>query len=580
MSRYNPNMTNKELADVFILVADLLEIKGAVVYKTLAYRKAADNLTNLGRDVQDIWKEGKLTDIPGVGKAIAEKIDELLQTGKLNYLENLQKEIPSQLANLLQIPDLGPKKVGLFYRELNIKSLAELKAAAEKGKLRDLPGMGPKSEAKILEGIESLGRRSGRTPLGEAWPFAQELLAKLRKVKGVVAAEAAGSLRRMRSTIGDIDILVASSDPEKVSAAFVEDPGVARVLGQGSIKSSVEYHNGMRAQLWVHPPERFGTALQYATGSKDHNVRTRELAQSMELSLTDQAIIRSDKSEILCATEEEVYATIGLPWIPPELREDRGEVQAAQKGELPKLIEIKQIRAELHSHSTWSDGKVSILEMASAAKAHGYSTLAITDHSFSLGIANGLSIERIQKQRDEIEAARAQLGDSLLLLHGTEMEIRADATLDFPDEILEWLDIVIASLHVSMRQPRAKATQRILNAINNPHVDIIAHPTNRKLPDREGADLDMEAILEAAAETGTALEINANPRRLDLEDIYARRALEMGIKLVVNTDAHHPDHLNFMNYGVATARRAWTERKDVINTWTPKQIQSWLKERG
>lgn len=580
MSRYNPNMTNKELADVFILVADLLEIKGAVVYKTLAYRKAADNLTNLGRDVQDIWKEGKLTDIPGVGKAIAEKIDELLQTGKLNYLENLQKEIPSQLANLLQIPDLGPKKVGLFYRELNIKSLAELKAAAEKGKLRDLPGMGPKSEAKILEGIESLGRRSGRTPLGEAWPFAQELLAKLRKVKGVVAAEAAGSLRRMRSTIGDIDILVASSDPEKVSAAFVEDPGVARVLGQGSIKSSVEYHNGMRAQLWVHPPERFGTALQYATGSKDHNVRTRELAQSMELSLTDQAIIRSDKSEILCATEEEVYATIGLPWIPPELREDRGEVQAAQKGELPKLIEIKQIRAELHSHSTWSDGKVSILEMASAAKAHGYSTLAITDHSFSLGIANGLSIERIQKQRDEIEAARAQLGDSLLLLHGTEMEIRADATLDFPDEILEWLDIVIASLHVSMRQPRAKATQRILNAINNPHVDIIAHPTNRKLPDREGADLDMDAILEAAAETGTALEINANPRRLDLEDIYARRALEMGIKLVVNTDAHHPDHLNFMNYGVATARRAWTERKDVINTWTPKQIQSWLKERG
>lgn len=580
MSRYNPNMTNKELADVFILVADLLEIKGAVVYKTLAYRKAADNLTNLGRDVQDIWKEGKLTDIPGVGKAIAEKIDELLQTGKLNYLENLQKEIPSQLANLLQIPDLGPKKVGLFYRELNIKSLAELKAAAEKGKLRDLPGMGPKSEAKILEGIESLGRRSGRTPLGEAWPFAQELLAKLRKVKGVVAAEAAGSLRRMRSTIGDIDILVASSDPEKVSAAFVEDPGVARVLGQGSIKSSVEYHNGMRAQLWVHPPERFGTALQYATGSKDHNVRTRELAQSMELSLTDQAIIRSDKSEILCATEEEVYATIGLPWIPPELREDRGEVQAAQKGELPKLIEIKQIRAELHSHSTWSDGKVSILEMASAAKAHGYSTLAITDHSFSLGIANGLSIERIQKQREEIEAARAQLGDSLLLLHGTEMEIRADATLDFPDEILEWLDIVIASLHVSMRQPRAKATQRILNAINNPHVDIIAHPTNRKLPDREGADLDMDAILEAAAETGTALEINANPRRLDLEDIYARRALEMGIKLVVNTDAHHPDHLNFMNYGVATARRAWTERKDVINTWTPKQIQSWLKERG
>jgi len=572
-------MTNKELADIFTLVGDLLEIKGRVVYKTLAYRKAADNLANLGRDVTEIWEEGKLTDIPGVGKAIAEKIDELLSTGKLQYLEKLQKEIPSELADLLQIPDLGPKKVGLFYRELGIKSLAELRAAAEGGTLRDLPGMGPKSEAKIVEGIESLSRRSGRTPLGDAWPAAQELLSKLRKVKGVVAAEAAGSLRRMQATVGDLDILVASKDPETVSAAFVEDPNVARVLGHGIIKSSVEYHNGQRAQLWVHPPERFGTALQYASGSKDHNVRTRELAISMGLSLSDQAIFREDKSEILCATEEEVYATIGLPWIPPELREDRGEIQAAQKGDLPKLIETKHIRAELHSHSTWSDGKASILEMAQAAKTRGYKALAITDHSFSLGIANGLSIDRLKEQRDDIEAAREEMGDSLLLLHGTEMEIRADATLDFPDEILEWLDIVIASLHVSMRQPREQATQRILNAINNPHVDIIAHPTNRKLPDREGAALDMEAILKAAAETGTALEINANPRRLDLEDIYARRATEMGIKLVVNTDAHHPDHMDFINYGVATARRAWATQNDVINTWTVKKIQKWLSQR-
>jgi DNA polymerase (family 10) len=573
-------MNNKDLADVFTLVGDLLEIKGEVVYKTLAYRKAADNLINLGRDVNDVWEEGKLTDIPGVGKAIAEKIDELLSTGKLTYLENLQQDVPSELAELLQIPDLGPKKVGLFYRELGIKSLDELKAAAENGGLRELAGMGPKSETKILEGIKSLGRRSGRTPLGTAWPIAQELLNKLRKVEGVVAAEAAGSMRRMLATVGDIDILVASTEPEKVSAAFVKDEGVARILGHGEIKSSVEYHNGMRAQLWVHAPERFGTALQYASGSKEHNVRTRELALTLGLSLGDQAFFREDDSQILCATEEEVYEILGMQYVPPELREDRGEVQAAQRGELPKLVKTKDMRAELHSHSTWSDGKASILDMAQAAIERGYKTLAVTDHSFSLGIANGLTIERIQEQRNDIEAARKELGNSILLLHGTEMEIRADASLDFPDEILEWLDIVIASLHVSMRQPRKEATQRILNAINNPHVDIIAHPTNRKLPDREGADLDMDAILQAAAETGTALEINANPMRLDLEDIYARRALEMGIKLVVNTDAHHPDHMDFIHYGVATARRAWAERKDIINTWTPKQIESWLKKRG
>lgn len=573
-------MTNKELADIFTLIGDLLEIKGEVVYKTIAYRKAADSLTSLGRDVNEMWKEGgqkALQEIPGVGKAIAEKIDELLNTGKLEYLEKLQREVPPELATLLQIPDLGPKKVGLFYRELGIKTIDQLKEAAEKGKLRDLPGMGPKSEAKILQGIESLGRRSGRTPLGDAWPAAQELLAMLREVKGVVAAEAAGSLRRMRSSVGDIDLLAAAKEPAAVVATFTGAPNVARVLGKGPIKSSVEYHSGMRAQLWVHPPERFGTALQYATGSKDHNVRLREMALDMGLSLSDQAFTKEDGTEILCATEEQVYKTLGLPWIAPELREDRGEVQAAKEGRLPKLIEVKDIKAELHSHSLWSDGKASILEMAEAAKARGYNVLAITDHSHSLGIGNGLSVERLQEQRKEIEAAREKLGDSILLLHGTEMEIKADATLDFPDEILEWLDIVIAALHVSMRQPRERATKRLLAAIHNPHVDIIAHPTNRLLPEREGADLDMDAVLKAAAETGTALEINANPKRLDLEDIYARRAIEMGIKLVINTDAHHPSHMDFLPYGIATARRSWATAKDVINTWTPKQIQKWLK---
>jgi DNA polymerase (family 10) len=573
-------MTNKELADVFSLVANLLEIKGEVVYKTLAYRKAAENLTGLGRDVNDIWKEGgqkALLEIPGVGKAIAEKIDELLTTGELQYLEKVKKEVPAELATLLAIPDLGPKKVGMFHRELGILTLDDLKTAAQEGKLRDLPGMGPKSEAKILVGIDSLGRRTGRRPLGDVLPFAEELRAQLLKVPGVKAAELAGSLRRMRSTVGDIDVLIATTDPAKVITAFTTAPNVARVTGSGTVKSAVEYHNGMRAQIWVHPPERFGTALQYATGSKEHNVRLREMALDLGLSLSDQAFLREDESEILCATEEEVYKILGMPYIPPEIREDRGEIQAALAGELPKLIQLKDIRAELHSHTTWSDGQVSILEMAQAAKKRGLKVLAVTDHSASLGLVNGLTVERLHEQRKEIEAARKKMGDSFLILHGTEMEIRADGSLDFPNEILEWLDIVVASLHVSMRQPRAQATQRLIYAINNPHVDIIGHPTNRLLPDREGADLDMDAVLKAAAETGTALEINSNPRRLDLDDVQARRAIEMGVKLTIDTDAHDIDQLEFLPFGVATARRAWATPKDVVNAWTPKQIQDWLK---
>ncbi len=573
-------MTNKELADVFSLVAALLEIKGEVIYKTLAYRRASESLTNLGRDVNDIWKEGgqkALLEIPGVGKAIAEKIDELLRTGRLEYLEKVKKDVPAELAALLQIPDLGPKKVGMFYSKLGIISIAQLKTAAEAGKLRELPGMGEKSEAKILAGIQSLTHRSGRLPLGTVLPFAEELKATIRKLPGVKAAELAGSLRRMRQTVGDIDILVASNQPEKVVNAFTQMDNVARILGQGTVKSSVEFHNGMRAQLWVLAPDRFGTALQYATGSKEHNVRLREMALDKNLSLSDQAFLRTDESEILCATEEEVYKILGMPYIPPELREDRGEIQAALANKLPKLIEVKNIKAELHSHTTWSDGQQSILEMAQAAKKHGYKVLAITDHSPSIGLVNGLTTERLHEQRREVEKVRKKMGDDLLILHGVEVEIKANATLDLPDETLQWLDIVVASLHVSLRQPRAQATERIVSAIRNPHVDIIGHPTNRKFPDREGADLDMDAVLKAAAETGTALEVNANPARLDLDDVQARRAIELGIKLAINTDAHHSDHIDFLPFGVATARRGWVTAADVVNAWTPKQILAWLK---
>jgi len=574
-------MNNRQLADTFTLIANLSEIKGEVIYVTLAYRKASESLMTLGREASEYWKEGKLKEIPGVGKAIAEKIDELLTTGKLEFLEKLKKEIPPSLADWLQVPGLGPKKIALIWKTLGITTLAELETAAKDEKLRGLPGMGAKSESAILEGIASLARRSGRIPLGRAYPLAQEIIGTLKKVKGVVDAQPAGSLRRMRSTVGDLDILVAAKDSSAVMDAFVKLPGVSRVLGKGETKSSIEFTDGVRAQVWVHPPEKFGTALQYATGSKDHNVQLRQIALDKGLSLSEHSFAKTrSNGEIFCATEEEVYETLGLPWIPPELREDRGEVQAAKANKLPKLIELKDIKADLQTHSTWSDGKLSMLEMARAAAKRGMKVIAFTDHSVSLGVTGGLSMDDHKKQAAEIKKIQKQLGGSILVLHASEVEIKADGTLDYPDAFLATLDLVVASLHTSLRQPREKVTQRVINAIHNPHVDIIGHPTGRLIPDREGADLDMNAVLNAAAESGVALEINAHPARLDLDDVFARRAKELGIPISINTDAHSEADLDMLFYGVATARRAWLESKDVINTWPTKKLLDWLKKRG
>ncbi|UCF28027.1 MAG: DNA polymerase/3'-5' exonuclease PolX, partial [Chloroflexota bacterium] len=564
----------------FETIANLLEIKGEVIYKILAYRKAADSLRDYGGNVYTVWQEGKLTDIPGVGKAISEKIDELYTTGHLEFLDKLSSEVPPSLAELLEVPDLGPKKVALFWKELGITDLADLEAAAQAGELQNLAGMGQKSEAKILAGIEALSRRTTRTPLWKAWPAADELLKKLLNIPGVEQAVAGGSLRRMKETVGDLDLLVAAADSAPVMEAFTNLPEVLQVIGSGKTKSSVEFNNGLRAQLWVHPPERFGTALQYATGSKDHNVRLRELSLKNGLSLSEHGFAREDESEILCATEEEVYEVLGIPWIPPEAREDRGEVQAALAGELPDFIELSDIQAELHTHSTWSDGKVSIKEMAIGARDRGYKILAVTDHSPSLGITQGVTIEDFKGQREEIDRAQEELGDSILILQGSEVEIKADGTLDYPDQVLAELDIVFASLHVSLRQPREQITKRLLNAIQNPHVDVIGHPTGRLIPDREGADLDIEAVFAAAVESGVAMEISAHPERLDLNDIHARQAIELGIPLSINTDAHTPGELDLMHFGIATARRGWVEAKNVINAWEPDKLLDWLRNRG
>ncbi len=574
-------LNNKQLADTFTLIANLCEIKGEVIYVILAYRKASENLMALTREVSEYWKEGKLREIPGVGKAIAEKIDELLNTGKLEFLEKLKEEVPEDLAAWLQVQSLGPRKISLIWKTLDITTLAELESAAKDGKLRDLPGMGAKSETMILEGIASLARRSGRLPLGRAYPLAQGLITQLKKVKGVAAVESAGSLRRMRSTVGDLDILVAAKDSAAVMDAFINLKGVSRVLSKGPTKASIEFVDGVRAQVWVHPPEKFGTALQYATGSKDHNVALRQIALEKGLSLSEHSLSKvTGKGEIFCATEEEVYKTLGLQWIPPELREGRGEVQAARANKLPKLITLKDIKSNLQTHSTWSDGKLSMLEMARAAAKRGIKVIAFTDHSAGLGVANGMKMEDHKKQSAEIKKIQKQLGDEILVLHSTEVEIKADGTLDYPDEFLATLDIVVASLHTSLRQPREKITQRLLNAVKNPHVDIIGHPTGREIPDREGADLDMEVILQAAAESGVAMEINAHPSRLDLDDVFAKRAKELGVLISINTDAHSEEDLDMLHYGVAIARRAWLEPKDVINTWTTKKLLDWLKKRN
>jgi DNA polymerase (family X) len=441
-----------------------------------------------------------------------------------------------------------------------------------------LPGMGEKSESKIMTAINALALHGDdRTPLGVVWPIAQSMLAALLQVPGVTQGAVAGSLRRMKETIGDIDILVAADSPDDVMDRFGTLDIVESVAARGPTKTRVDLLNGMGADLRVLPAERWGTLLAYFTGSQAHNIRLRELALKKGLSLNEHAFTPVDGgAEILCSTEEEVYATLGLPYIPPYIREDRGEIEAAFKDSLPQLVEETEILSDLHMHTTWSDGTLSIIDMAKAARENGLQAIAITDHSVSLGIARGLSIDRLREQAAEVRAADKTMGSGFKVLHGTEMEIRADGTLDYHDEVLAGLDFVIASLHTGLGQSREQVTQRMLNAINNPHVDMIAHPTGRLMPDRVGADLDMEVIMRAAASNGTILEVNANPQRLDLRDVDVRHALEMGVKIAINTDAHRPGEFGYRHFGVATAQRGWATSANVVNTWPVDEFLNYI----
>ncbi len=557
----------------------MMDILGENRFKVLAYRRASENIQNLGQDLRAYWQAGTLEEIPGIGKAIAEKIDELLTTGRLEFYERMQDQVPQGVVSLLEIPDVGPKTAKLLWDELGLQSVGDVETAAREGRLRTLPGMGARSEAKILAGIESLFRRSDRIPLGIAWRTAVDLLEALQEsCPEVTEATVAGSLRRMRATIGDIDLLAASEAPAAVMRAYAGLPQVAEVVLNGETKTTVRLHNGLQADLRVLEPERWGAALQYFTGSKAHNVRIREMAQKQGLSLSEYGFKREDGSEILCPTEEEVYRQLGLPWIAPELREDRGEIHSAVEGTLPHLVEWDDILGDLHAHTDWSDGAGTLAEMAEAARGRGYHYLVISDHTQSLGVANGLTPERLRAQRQEIDKLNAGW-DDFRLLQGCELEIKADGSLDFGDELLATLDFVVASVHTSLRQDREQITRRVLNAVDNPYVDVIGHPSGRILGQREESAIDLDALIARAAETGTALEINSIPNRLDLDDVHARRALELGVKVAINSDAHHPGGLDGLPYGLATARRAWATPDAVLNTLDLHELEIWRRER-
>lgn len=577
-------LSNREIADVFYAIADSMEILGEDRFRTQAYHRAGDAIVDLPEPLASYRQRGELETISGIGKAIADKIGELLDTGKLQFYERLRAKVPAGLLELLHVPNIGPRTAGRLYAELGIASLADLKAAVESGKLKGVKGFGPKTIDGIVQGIAAAEQRDRRTLLSNALSAAESLIAALRTAApDLREITYTGSLRRARQTIGDLDILAAADDPAAVVRAFTKLPLVTRVESSGDEKATVHLHNGLQADLIALPPAMWGSALQHFTGSKAHNIHFRTLALARGLSFSEHGFMRADGTLLTCATEDAVYDAIGLPWIPPEIREDSGELEAARDGRLPHLVELEDLQADLHMHSTWSDGKASIREMAEAARAYGHRYIAITDHSAYLGITNGLDGERLRQQAAEVAALNAEYaahGEDFHILRGVEVDITADGSLALPDDVLADLDIVVASPHVSLRQPIEQATERLLRAIRNPHVDIIGHPTGRLIGSREGAEIDLDAVGRAAAAAGTLLEINSGPDRLDLESASVRRVLELGARVVIDSDSHHPSNLPWIRLGVLTARRGWAEAKDVANTWDREQLMHWVARRA
>ena len=594
--------SNAELAAVFHEIGSLLEIKGELVFKTVAYHRAADAIAHSPHDIGRAYREGHPPVIPGVGKAISDKIAELVATGRLGFLERLHGEVPPTLAELLGIAGVGPRTVRLLWERLGIESLEDLRTALRAGTLAATPGLGEKAIEGLRAGIEALDRRSGRMTLGTAERLVEGVMELLGDVPGLRALEPAGSFRRRRETVGDLDLLAETDDASALIGRFATLPVVESVVNAGSHKAAVRLAGGPQVDLMVMPPGEAGTYLVHFTGSKEHNVRLRAIARDRGWSLSEKGFARlAEDGEIATgagaelrtfATEAEVYGFLGLAEVPPELREDRGEVEAARDGRLPRLVELADLGGDCHAHSDWSDGIHTVEQMAETARARGYAYLVLTDHSHGLAIARGLTPERVRAQRavvavlnerfareeDAGTAPAATPADGFRLLHGCELEIRADGALDFDDELLASFDVVVAALHQGRRQPRAQLTARVLRAIRSPHVDVIAHPAGRMLGERARDDLDLawDEIFAAAATTGTLLEIDASDHRLDLSAERARLAVAAGCRLTIDSDAHRMEELAGIGWGVAQARRAWVGPDLVANTWSRAELLAWV----
>ncbi len=567
-------MKNQEVAAIFNGIANILEIKGSNPFRIRAYRKAAQNIENLTEDIAAVAARGGLEDIPGIGKDLAGKIQEIIATCTLKVYEDLQKEIPSGIVSLLGIPGVGPRTAKALFDHFGVFSIEDIKKLALEHKIRGLPGIKAKTEENILKGIAILKKGRGRLPVGIVLPVAEEILSILSKKCPTCRLSIAGSLRRRRETVKDIDLLASSDKPAKVMKVFTGLSVVEDIIAAGETKSSIRTREGIQVDFRVVEPKSFGAALCYFTGSKAHNIRIRDLAVRQGLKINEYGVFKG-KKRVGGETEEDVFKSVGLPWIPPELREDRGEIEAAQAGQLPVLVEMKDIRGDLHVHSKYSDGTASLAEIAKKANEFGFSWVAVCDHSASLKVARGLSISKLQKKMDEIRKFN-QKGGPVKLLCGTEVDIDNNGNLDYPDEILRRLDIVVAAIHTGFKQDKKTLTHRITSAMRNPHVHIIAHPTGRLIGEREPYAVDMEEVIRVAAETETALEINAYFKRLDINDIQAKTAKEKGCKLTIGTDSHIMEQMNFMSLGVSVARRAWLAREDLLNTMTYGELISYL----
>jgi DNA polymerase (family 10) len=574
-------MENREIAAVFEEISSLLRIvqdDSKWTFKAAAYDRASRSIEGSSEKLEDIARDPnrKLTDIPGIGVEMAAKIKELVETGKSTYHQEQLAKVPHGLLDLLNLQSVGPQKVRLFYKELGIKSVDDLEKAAKDGRLRELPKMDVKSEENVLKAIEVYRRASGRFLISTAYDTAQELIQFLKDIQTVEQVEYAGSLRRGRETVGDLDLLVTGRDTAVIGEKICKHPLVEQVLAKGDDKVSVKLQNDLQVDVRMLPRKTYGAAMQYFTGSKEHNVALRDRAKRKGWKLSEYGLFEGEKV-LASKTEEEIYEKLGLAWIPPELRENLGEIEAAEKGELPKLVELDDIKGDLQMHTTASDGKTSVEEMAAAAKKRGYQYILITDHSKAVTVANGLDEKRAVEHIKRIHAARKKVS-GIEIWAGTEVDILGDGRLDYPDSLLNQFDIVLASVHSRMNMPHDEMTDRLLKALENPYVRILGHPTGRHLLKRDPFSFDVDRVFAAAKKNGVILELNGNPGRLDLCDRHVKLARERGMKVIISTDAHHPDHFDFMRFGVETARRGWLEKKDVLNTLPPAKLLAALRK--